>query len=231
MALGGKYTTQGGGWHFAWQSNYSVRNIFVFYMAGVTIVGLCGGFGRAILRARRSTPRHSPIIFRGRRGTRPQKFSYELIEELFIALGGTFDKDLSRVTQRHFAWQAWHIWHWVVPLHRFNCAKKTAALFVVGVATRREYWSEKLIFKHSTFGTGWGAWTGLGQLFKHLFFNNVFAFVFIFLWFHYIYVASIYSMVFPAYYFPTYFLFRFFLYLALFHVGKFYFPTIFCSWP
>jgi hypothetical protein len=65
MALGGKYTTHGGGRHFAWQSNYSVKNIFLFYMAGVTIVGLGGGFGRAILRARRSTPRHLPIIFPG----------------------------------------------------------------------------------------------------------------------------------------------------------------------
>ena len=50
-----------------------------------------------------------------------------------------------------FAWQAWHLWHWVGvalgDIHLQACHSETFTLVLQG--------------RRGTYGTGWRAWTGL----------------------------------------------------------------------
>ena len=120
--------------HFAWQAWHLVTSTLVsrgrrvtishprsFCAAGMALMALGGALGAAWSCV---TPRHfawqawrlvtSTLVSRGRRGTIHGRFAWLLRSfcvagVALMALGGALGPAWSRVTPRHFAWQAWHL--------------------------------------------------------------------------------------------------------------------------
>ena len=132
MALGGAL---GPAWsrmtprHFAWQAWHLVTSTLVsrgmrgtishprsFCVAGMALIALGGALGPAWSRV---TPRHfawqawhlvtSSLVSRGRGGAISHPPSFCVAGVALMALGGALGPAWSRVTPRHFAWQAWHL--------------------------------------------------------------------------------------------------------------------------
>ena len=114
--------------HFAWQAWRDLTSTFVscgrrgtishppsFCVAGVALMGLGGALGPAWSRM---TPRHcawqawhnltSTFVLRGRQGTISHPPSFCVAGVALMGLGGALGPVWSRMTPRHFAWQAWH---------------------------------------------------------------------------------------------------------------------------
>ena len=114
--------------HFAWQAWHNLTSTFVlrgrrgtishppsFCVAGVALMGLGGALGPVWSRM---TPRHcawqawhnltSTFVSRGRRGTISHPPSFCVAGVALMGLGGALGPVWSRMTPRHFAWQAWH---------------------------------------------------------------------------------------------------------------------------
>ena len=82
--------------HFAWQVWHLVTST-------VTLRGRCGTYGTGLA----PVPRLGPVWHRGRRGClRGRRGSWRPRPSLCVAGVALGDID------RHFAWQAWHLWHW-----------------------------------------------------------------------------------------------------------------------
>ena len=113
---------------FAWQALYLVTSTF-------------------ISRGRRGTNSHPPSFLRGKRGTNSHPPSFCVAGVALMVLGGALGPDLSPVTPRHFAWQAWHL---VTSTFVFTWQMwhKLTSTFV-------------LRGRRGTYGTQWRAWTGL----------------------------------------------------------------------
>ena len=114
---------------FAWQAWYLVTSTFIsrgrcgtnshppsFCVAGVALMALGGALGPDLSPV---TPRlfawqawhlvTSTFISRGRCGTNSHPPSFCVAGVALMALGGALGPDLSPVTPRLFAWQAWHL--------------------------------------------------------------------------------------------------------------------------
>ena len=114
---------------FAWQAWHLVTSTFVsrgrrgtnshppsFCVAGVALMGLGGALGPDLSPV---TPRlfawqawylvTSTFISRGRRGTNLHPPSFCVAGVALMGLGGALGPDLSPVTPRLFAWQAWYL--------------------------------------------------------------------------------------------------------------------------
>ena len=114
---------------FAWQAWYLVTSTFIsrgrrgtkshptsFGVAGVALMALGGALGPDLSPV---TPRlfawqawylvTSFFISRGRRGTKSHPTSFCVAGVALMALGGALGPDLSPVTPRLFAWQAWYL--------------------------------------------------------------------------------------------------------------------------
>ena len=86
-----------------------------FCVAGVALTGLGGALGPVWSRM---TPRHfawqawhnltSTFVLHGRRGTISHPPSFCVAGVALMGLGGALGPVWSRMTPRHFAWQAWH---------------------------------------------------------------------------------------------------------------------------
>ena len=115
--------------HFAWQAWHLVTSTLIsrgrrganshprsFCVAGVALMALGGALGPDLSPV---TPRPfawqawhlvtSTLISRGRRGTHSHLPSFCVAGVALMALGGALGPDLSPVTPRPFAWQAWHL--------------------------------------------------------------------------------------------------------------------------
>ena len=115
--------------HFAWQAWHLVTFTFVsrgrrgtnshppsFCVAGVALMVLGGALGPDLSPV---TPRHFAwqawhlvtftFVSRGRRGTNSHPPSFCVAGVALMVLGGALGPDLTPVTPRHFAWQAWHL--------------------------------------------------------------------------------------------------------------------------
>ena len=113
---------------FAWQAWHNLTSTFVlrgrrgtishppsFHVACVALMGLGGALGPVWSRM---TPRHfawqawhnltSTFVSRGRRGTNSHLPSFCVAGVALMGLGGALGPVWSRMTPRHFAWQAWH---------------------------------------------------------------------------------------------------------------------------
>ena len=124
--------------HFGWQAWHLVTSTLVsrgrrgtnshppsFCVAGVALMVLGGALGPDLSPV---TPRHfawqawhlvtSTFVSRGWRGTNSHPPSFCVAGVALMVLGGALGPDLSPVTPRHFAWQAWHSWYWVARLVR-----------------------------------------------------------------------------------------------------------------
>ena len=158
MALGGAL---GPAWsrvtprHFAWQAWHLVTSTLVsrgrrgaishprsFCVAGVALMALGGALGPAWSRV---TPRHfawqawhlvtSTLVSRGRRGAISHPRSFCVAGVALMALGGALGPAWSRVTPRHFAWQAWHlVTSTLVSRGRRGTISHPRSFCVVGVA-------------------------------------------------------------------------------------------------
>ena len=146
-------------WHswdwVAWQAWHNLTSTFVsrgrhgtnshlpsFCVAGVALMGLGGALGPVWSRM---TPRHfawqawhnpSTFVSRGRRGTNSHLPSFCVAGVALMGLGGALGPVWSRMTPRHFAWQALQAWH-----------NLTSTFVLRG--------------RRGTHGTGWRAWAGL----------------------------------------------------------------------
>ena len=102
------------------------------------------------------TPRHfawqawhlvtSTFVSRGRRGTNSHPPSFCVAGVALMVLGGALGPDLSPVTPRHFAWQAWHL--------------VTSTLVSRGTRGTKLASTVVLRGRRGTHGTGWRAWSG-----------------------------------------------------------------------
>ena len=127
--------------HFAWQAWHLVTSTLVS-------------------RGRRGTKLASTVVLRGRRGTHGTGWrawsgfvacDAAALCVAGVALGdirllaGALGPDLSPVTPRHFAWQAWHL----VTSTLVSRGRRTKLASTVVLRGRR-----------GTHGTGWRAWSG-----------------------------------------------------------------------
>ena len=102
------------------------------------------------------TPRHfawqawhlvtSAFVSRGRRGTNSHPPSFCVAGVALMVLAGALGPDLSPVTPRHFAWQAWHL--------------VTSTLVSRGRRGTKLASTVVLRGRRGTHGTGWRAWSG-----------------------------------------------------------------------
>ena len=152
--------------HFAWQAWHLVTSTFVsrgrrgtnshppsFCVAGVALMVLGGALGPDLSPV---TPRHfawqawhlvtSTFVSRGRRGTNSHPPSFCVAGVALMVLGGALGPDLSPVTPRHFAWQAWHL--------------VTSTLVSRGTRGTKLASTVVLRGRRGTHGTGWRAWSG-----------------------------------------------------------------------
>ena len=152
--------------HFAWQAWHLVTSTFVlrgrrgtnshppsFCVAGVALMVLGGALGPDLSPV---TPRHfawqawhlvtSTFVSRGRRGTNSHPPSFSVAGVALMVLGGALGPDLSPVTPRHFAWQAWHL--------------VTSTLVSRGTRGTKLASTVVLRGRSGTHGTGWRAWSG-----------------------------------------------------------------------
>ena len=152
--------------HFAWQAWHLVTSTFVsrgrrgtnshpswFCVAGVALMVLGGALGPDLSPV---TPRHfasqawhlvtSTFILRGRRGTNSHPPSFCVAGVALMVLGGALGPDLSPVTPRHFAWQAWHLVTSTFVSRGRRGTKLASAVVLRG--------------RRGTHGTGWRAWSG-----------------------------------------------------------------------
>ena len=88
----------------------------------------------------------STLVSRGRRGTNSHPASFCVAGVALMVLGGALGPDLSPVTPRHFAWQAWHL---VTSTFISRGRRGTKLASTVVLRGRR-----------GTHGTGWRAWSG-----------------------------------------------------------------------
>ena len=153
--------------HFAWQAWHNLTSTFVlhgrrgaishppsFCVAGVTLMGLGGALGPVWLRM---TPRHfawqawhnltSTFVLHGRRGAISHPPSFCVAGVALMGLGGALGPVWSRMTPRHFAWQAWH--------------NLTSTFVFAWQAWHNLTSTFVLRGRRGTHGTGWRAWAGL----------------------------------------------------------------------
>ena len=141
--------------HFAWQAWHNLTSTFVlhgrrgtishppsFCVAGVALMGLGGALGPVWSRM---TPRHfawqawhnltSTFVLHGRRGTISHPPSFCVAGVALMGLGGALGPVWSRMTPRHFAWQAWHNLTSTFVLHgRRSTISHPPSFCVAGVA-------------------------------------------------------------------------------------------------
>ena len=150
--------------HFAWQAWHLVTSTFVsrgrrgtnshppsFCVAGVALMVLGGALGPDLSPV---TPRHfawqawhlvtSFHVARVAQNSHPPSFCVAGVA--LMVLGGALGPDLSPVTPRHFAWQAWHL---VTSTFVSRGTRGTNLASTVVLRGRR-----------GTHGTGWRAWSG-----------------------------------------------------------------------
>ena len=102
------------------------------------------------------TPRHfawqawhlvtSTLVSRGRRGTNSHPPSFCVAGVALMVLAGALGPDLSPVTPRHFAWQAWHLVTSTLVSRGRRGTKLASTVILRG--------------RRGTHGTGWRAWSG-----------------------------------------------------------------------
>ena len=124
-----------------------------FCVAGVALMVLGGALGPDLSPV---TPRHfawqawhlvtSTFVSRGRRGTNSHPPSFCVAGVALMVLAGALGPDLSPVTPRHFAWQAWHL--------------VTSTLVSRGRRGTKLASTVVLRGRRGTHGTGWRAWSG-----------------------------------------------------------------------
>ena len=113
-----------------------------FCVAGVALMGLGGALGLAWSRV---TPRHfawqawhkltSTFVLRGRRGAISHPPSFCVARVALMGLGGALGLAWSRVTPRHFAWQAWRkLTSTFVLCGRRDTISHPPSFYVAGVA-------------------------------------------------------------------------------------------------
>ena len=162
--------------HFAWQAWHNVISTFVsrgrrgvmshppsFCVAGVALMALGGALGLVLVACdaaalcvavaqchihlrftRQVWPNNvtSTFVSRGRRGAMSHPPSF--------CVAGILGRLWSRVTPRHFAWQAWH-----------NVISTFVSRGRRGIMSHAPSF---LCGRRGTYGTGWRAWAGFSRL-------------------------------------------------------------------
>ena len=138
---------------FTWQAWHKNSHPPSFCVAGVALMVLGGALGPDLSPV---TPRHfawqawhlvtSTFVSRGMRGTNSHPPSFCVAGVALMVLGGALGPDLSPVTPRHFAWQAWHLVTSTFVSRGRRGTKLASTVVLRG--------------RHCTHGTGWRAWSG-----------------------------------------------------------------------
>ena len=102
IVLRGRRGTYGIGWR-AW-SGFVARDAAAVCVAGVVLGDIHLHFSWQAWHKLTST-----VVLRGKRGTNSHPPSFCVAGVALMVLGGALGPDLSPVTPRHFAWQAWHL--------------------------------------------------------------------------------------------------------------------------
>ena len=125
VVLRGRRGTDGTGWHWSW---FSRPWAAAFCVAGAAQTHIYRRFAWQAWHKLTST-----VVLRGRRGTNSHLPSFCVAGVAQMALGGTLGLGLvardaaalcvAGAAQTHiyrcFAWQVWHLWHWVLRLGWF----------------------------------------------------------------------------------------------------------------